>query len=175
MSFSSHREGSIDGCDEKDTFDSEKEIFIIDNSECESNAAFSRYLYFSLYSFLFVFVFFVYEFVYVLIFVFVFLHHRQLWVGVKRGVPQGGGGSPDCRAFQRGDEEVQSSSVDRCPHCPCCHRCHRCPVHLYPPRWSGERVEGRRPGCERLDFGRLGSRLGRSWRELWDAKLIDID
>ena len=71
-----------------------------------------------------IFCFFVFVFV---IFVFVFLYHRQLWVGVKRGVPQGGGGSPDCRAFQRGDEEVQSSSVDRCPPCHLCHRCHCCP------------------------------------------------
>merc|ERR1712004_633027 len=71
-----HREGNIDGCDEK-------EIFIIDNSECESNGAFSR---------------------------------------EEVGVP----------AAERSKEEMR--------------------------RWSGERVEGRRPGCERLDFGRLGSR-----------------
>jgi len=45
-------------------------------------------------------------------------------------------------------------------------------------RWKESRGEGEREvgGRQQLHFGRLGARLGRSWRELWDApRLIDID
>jgi len=38
-------------------------------------------------------------------------------------------------------------------------------------RWKDERGEESR----RIQFGQLGARLGRSWRELWDARLINID
>jgi len=41
-------------------------------------------------------------------------------------------------------------------------------------RWKEERGEER--VSRRIQFGRLGSRLGRSWRQLWGApRLIDID